>query len=303
MLNRDAIDDKYSVFDYLPTAYATEELRWTTNIFIASDLSETRVALADYPAITITFSWNLRAANRELIDMIMTEKKTTWLIPYLPHLTDCDIVNGKAVPQTIGGVTYPTSDHYLVFARGHLVYREATDMDVSMFDDIVNATELWVVPCFLAHIQPQLEWVDVGKCRDGSLIDLSFRMTGDSEKALTYQSNEFSFLTALQTPLEVEATRRQKNYAPIPARSHVYVPFARKASETPMVNCRYLLEYNQFTREEYAFRGYFMDIKGSAMADHFVNENTLHRLENDTITIEYQQGMAIATAIMREVVA
>lgn len=302
MLNRDAIDDKYAVFDYLPTAFAREELKWTTNIFIASDLSETRVALADYPAITITFSWNLRAANRELIDMIMNEK-VTWMIPYLPHLTDCSIVNDVAVPQTIGGVTYPTSEHYLVFSRGHLVYREASDMNVSMFDGIVNAVQSWVVPCFTAHIQPELSWMDVGKCRDGSQIDLTFRMTGDSEKALTYQSNEFSFFDALQTPLEVEASRRQKNYAPVPARSHVYVPFARKPTETPMVNCRYLLEYGPFVREEYAFRGYFMDIKGAAMADHFVNENTLHRLENDMITIEYQQGIAIASAIMREVAA
>ena len=302
MLDREAIDDSYSVLTSLPLADAREELKWTTNIFIASDLSETRLALADYPAITVTYSWNLRAANRELIDTIMTEK-VTWMLPYLPHLTNCAIVNGVAVPETIAGVSYPTAEHYLVFSRGHLVYRLASDMDVSMFEGITDAVQVWVVPCYPAHIQPTLSWMDVGKCRDGSTIDLMFRLTGDAEKALTYESEEFDFLDALQKGVETEATRRQKNYAPVPARSHVYVPFARKPSETPMVSCRYLLEYSPYVREDYAFRGVFMRIKGSAEAGHFVNEDTLHRIEDDMVTINYQQGMAIASVLMRQVEA
>ena len=302
MLDRTAVDEKYSVLEQIPTIPVTERLVWATNIFVASNLKEYRRALTNYPATTLSYSFNLRNINRTLFTEIM-EKKATWMLPYMPHITDCAIVNGIAIPTTINGVTYPSAEYYLVFSRGHLVYRKADHMDVSAVDEFVD-TELLITPCHKAVIDPRLSWIDEGECRDGATMTLSFRMTGDSEKALTYDyTEEFDFRDALQRGIEVQAARHQRNYAPKPSGIYTYQPRARMADEAPMLACRYLLEFDEFTREDYAFKGKFMTGKGAFTADNYVNDDTLHRLEDDTITIEYQQGIAIALANMREVEA
>ena len=303
MLDRSVIDDKYSVLEQIPTIPVVEQLTWTTNIFVASDLTEYRQSLTDYPATLVTYNFNLRNVNRTLFTTIL-DKKSTWIIPYMPQMTRCGIVSDQAIPTTISGVDYPRAQYYLVFSRGHLVYRDASDMDVSTFDGIINATQAWVAPCHEAVIEPRLSWVDEGECRDGSNLSLSFRLAGDSEKALTYEYNEeFDFRDALQRGIEHFAARHQRNYAPPPSAVYTYQPRARMADEATTLDCRYLLEYDDVTREDYGFKGKFMTGKGAATADNYVEENKLHRLENDIITIEYQQGIAIATATMREVSA
>ena len=303
MIDREAIDMKYSVLEQMPTAFATEQLTWATNIFVAADLTEYRRSLAEFPAMVVTYNFNMRNFNRTLFTGIM-EQEATWMLPYFPHLTNAGIVNGVAVPTTVDSVTYPSAEHYLVFSRGHLVYRQASHMDVSAFDGIMDAVQVWVVPCYEAVIMPRLSWIDRGECRDGSTMSLVFRMAGASEKALTfaYEGDEpFDFRDALQTPLEVDAARHQRNYDPVPAGVYTYQPTARAADEATIVNCRYLLEYSPFKREDYAFKGTFMKGLGAFTADHYVSEDKLHRIEDDTIMIEYQQGMAIANVLMREV--
>ena len=306
MLDRDAVEEKYSVLEHMPTAMATEELTWATNIFVASDLTEYRVPLAEYPAIRVTYNFNVRNVNRTLFTEIM-EKEATWMLPYLPHLTNAGIVNDEAVPTTIDSVTYPPAEYYLVFSRGHLVYRKATDMDVSAFEGITDAVQVWVVPCYEAVIEPRLSWMDVGKCRDGSTMSLVFRMKGDSEKALTFKYDNpdepFDFIDSLQTPLQVEAARHQRNFAPTPSGIYTYKPRARMPDEATTVQCRYLLEYSGFIREDYPFKGTFMAGRGPFTADNYVNEDELHRLEDDRVVIEYQQGIAIANVLMRKVAA
>jgi len=302
-LDRTAVPDKYSVLDTIPTIPVVEQLTWATNIFVASDLTEYRRALTDYPATTVTYNFFLRNIHRTLFTEIM-EKQATWMIPYMPHITECGIVNGVAIPTTINSVTYPRAQYYLVLSRGHLIYRDASDMDVSMFDGITEAIQSWIIPCHAAVIVPRLSWVDEGECRDGSNMSLSFRMTGDAEKALTYEFNEeFDFRDSLQRGIEVQAARHQRDYAPVPSSIYTYQPRARMADEAPILACRYLLDFDDFTREDYAFKGKFMTGKGAATASNYVDDDTLHRLQDDTILIEYQQGIVIAMANMRQVAA
>ena len=303
MLDRTAIDTEYSVLEQMPTIPVTEQLVWCTNIFVAADLTEYRRALTDYPAMTLTYPFSLRNVNRTLFTEIL-EKEATWIIPYMPYMTVCGVVNGTAVPSTVNNISYPSADYYLVFSRGHMVYRNANDMDVSAFDGITGAMDVWVAPCYKAVIDPRLSWLDEGECRDGSTMTLSFRLTGGSEKQATYEyTDEFDFRDSLQRGLEVTAARHQRNYAPKPSGIYTYQPRARMADEATMIDCRYLLEFHDGDREDYYFKGKFMAGKGSATADNYVEDGTLHRIEDDAMMIEYQQGIAIATIKMREVAA
>ena len=302
MLDRTAIDPKYSVLDHIPRS-TQEQLRWYTNIFVAADLTEYRSSLTDYPSITVTYNFLVRNVNRTLFTEMM-DKEATWMLPYFPNLMELAIVNNQAVPQTIGNVTYPTADYYLVYTRGHFVYREANDLDVSAFDEIAKAEQSWIAPCYEAVINPRLSWVDVGECRDGSEMQLSFRFKGESEKALTHSfSDEFDFQDALQTPVSKEESRHQKNYEPHVSGIYTYQPRARMADEAQVSDCKYLLEFNPFLREDYMFKGIFMDGKGSATAGNYVSEDELHRIEDDTIMLEYSQGAVIASVLMRKVEA
>ena len=303
MLDRTAIDDKYSVLDQIPTIPVVERLTWATNIFVAADLTEYRRSLKDSPSIVLNYNFFLRNINRTLFTEIL-ERKATWMIPYMPHVTDCAIVNDIAIPTEISEASYPSADYYLIFARGHLVYRSASYMNVSTFDGITKASQLWCAPAYTAVIDPRLSWIDEGKCRDGSEMMLSFRLTGDSEKALTYEySDAFDFQDSLQRGIEVTAARNQRNFAPTPSGIYTYKPKARLADEATILDCRYLLEYDEYVREDYKFKGRFMSGKGSFTADNYVQDDKLHRLQDGVLEIEYQQGMAIALARMREVKA
>lgn len=312
LVDRTEVDSQYSVLTHVPLPDATEQLMWTTNIFIAMDLSETRTDLSVYPAMTITYTFSLSCSNRSLFTGIETDSNQ-WLIPYYPHLTQArDDASGT---HPIGGVLYPYYRWAMFLTRNEMVFKQVqashnalvTDfvnpVDSTVFSALKQSDEIYVAPCFFAQIKPQVTYSDVGKYVDGSTVSLTFRMTAESERELNYHVATFDHLAALQRPLATNLMRHQSDFSYKPAPSYTFTPFARRQDHTPKVTANYWLNYNRTTRDDYAFRGFWMQALGSKTAGHYIDSTKLHRIENDLITIKYDKGKAIATVTMREVAA
>ena len=319
LLDRSEIPAQYDVIDAIPLPTGVEKLQWSTNIFIAADLSEVRMALSASPAINITYKYTLNCSNRTLIEKVVNSKNE-WLIPYLPHSTRGNIISSPYITTTsitatsINGNYYPYKDYFAVWNERAIVYRAITapnndGSSLLLNDRFANiplydtATEspFFIAPAVTAYIKPQIGYTDVGKYKDGSEISLEFRLTGESELALTYQQDKFAFIDTLQSPIQVSQRLNQARFAPMPARAHAHAPYARMYDEAPIINATYWLGYDDYNRDDYTFRGYFMKALGSLTAGHYVDENKLHRLADDTITINYDTGITKATCRMREV--
>ena len=324
---RTEIDDQYSVLEYLPLPQAVETLKWVTNVFVAADLSETRRSLADYPAITISYSFVLQPksdpkASRFFEELASsTTAKNVWVLPYFPHMTQGWILrDGGLAVTSVGGGNYPYDKYCCIYNRERMVYRKITsrtgNSSTIAFESGHPITEfgvgatpnVFVVPCFLARIASSFNYSDVGVYRYGGKIMLSFRMLGDSERAMTYHVDDFDFVDALQAPLKVTMARRQANFAPPPAPANVYTPNVYMKNQTPIVNANYWLNYDNYTRQDYFFRGAMMKRLGSFTSDYYVSPRPVnsndsdikHRIEDDTVRISYDLGVAKATVRMRQ---
>ena len=279
LVDRSEVPAKYSVLSVLPLPQAKEELKWTTNIFIAADLSEDRNALALYPSITITYNFILNSINRSFLKSLVTAKNE-WVIPYLPHATPATVISDELLVNSINGIYYPYHKYYLAITREAMVYRSITSptrdgtmvmltemTDPPYFDLIKKDTTFkLVVPCFVAQLMPQVQYNDLGRCIDGSTVSLVFRMTGESEKAMTYAHDTFDFVNTLQRPVQVQFKRHESSYAPAPAPAHAYTPYARARDEAEKISATYWLQYTDYIREDYLIRGYFMSGLGSNIA-------------------------------------
>ena len=316
LVDRTEIPAKYSVLSLLPLPQAKEELKWTTNIFIAADLSEDRNQLALYPSITITYNFILNSINRTFLESLVSAKNE-WVIPYLPHSTPATLVGNDLIVGSINGISYPYYKYYLAITREAMVYRSIDSptgngssvvltelVDPPYFDLIKkNVSYRLIAPCFVGQLMPQVQYTDLGRCIDGSTVSLVFRMTGESEKAMTYSVDNFDFLNSLQRPISVQFKRQESSYAPAPAPAHVFAPYARKPDEAQKVSATYWLQYNDYERDDYIIRGYFMGGYGSRVSGHYIDKTKLHRIENDTLVINYDLRIAKAVATMREVAA
>ena len=298
-IDRDAINEKYTVLTFIPQYEAQEELQWATNIFIASDLSETRRSLSQYPAISIRYSLNLQLDNRDFLFKVLSAEEihNEWILPYFPHSTSASSSGGSLTIPSVDNITYPYHEYYLSYTRNKLVYKQVSDMSTEFSDE----EEIWVAPCYRAFIIPQLTTVDLGKCRWGHEVVLSFRMAGDSEKVMTYHSDSFDFHDTVQIPVKTQQVRHQELFQYVPAMAHTNTPTAARQNQTPVVEAKYFLKYDDYYREDYPFRGVFMKGLGALTADSFVYEDLTHRLATDKLTIVYHQGYALATAMMRQV--
>ena len=210
LLDRSEIDDRYSVLPYVPLPQAVEELKWVTNIFVSADLTETRRSLADYPAITITYQVVLTPDTRVWADSLYAVARNTWILPYYPHLTTGRVLrSGQLVVASPGGHSYPYHEYVCVYTNERMVYRKITTQsgdstDINLINpvtDFQSGQSVFVVPCFKANINSNLQYQDVGPYRYGGSVTLKFRMTGDSEQVMTYKVDEFDFISAVQTPL------------------------------------------------------------------------------------------------------
>lgn len=316
LVDRSEVPAKYSVLSILPLPQAKEQLTWTTNIFIAADLSESRVALTQYPAITITYNFVLNSINRSFLESLITAKNE-WVIPYLPHSTPAVVVGDDLLVGSVNGIYYPYYKYYLALTREAMVYRSISSpagdgsavaltemIDPPYFDMVKQVTSYKLIaPCFVAQLMTQIQYTDLGRCMDGSTVSLVFRMSGESEKAMTYHQDNFDFVNSLQRPVQVQAMRHQSSFAPAPAPAHTYTPHARTREQIPKVTATYWLEYTDYNREDYVIRGYFMGGHGSRVSGHYIDDTKLHRIENDTLVINYDLRVAKATAMMREVAA
>ena len=302
-LNRDLVDDKYSVLEFVPQYEATETLEWATNIFIAADLSENRRSLSPYPAITITYSFDLSLDNRDFLFRVLDPDhiKDTWVLPYYPHSTPARVFSGQlAIDKVVTSdynVDYPYHEYWMAYSRTHMEYGKVSDYSSSLI-----AEELWAAPCYKAVINPQLSTVDMGECRYGHTVDLTFRMTADSEKAMTYHFDDFPFYDAMEIPVNTTHVRRQSVFAPVPSGIYSYNPTAYRSDQTSELQTNYFLKYDDYYREDYPFRGVFMKGLGIA-AGEYGYEGMVYRLAGSSLQITYHQGYATASALLRQVAA
>lgn len=306
-IDRTAIDDEYSILEFVPQYEATETLEWATNIFVAADLSENRRSLSPYPAITIQYSFELSLENREFIFSVLdpVRIKDYWVLPYYPHSTLSIVASqGVTIPSNIfqgNNISYPYHKYWMAYNRDYMVYGLMPDMTVDSTHFPVGS-EVWIAPCYEAIIHPTMRTVDLGRCRYNHEIDLTFRMTADSEKAMTYHYDDFPFYDALAVPVNTEHLRHQSMFTPIPAGAHSYNPFAYRSNQVSKVSANYFLRYDNYYREDYPFRGVFMKGLGIAAGDYGYKDKK-YRLEGSSLQITYHQGHATGSATMREVAA
>ena len=319
IVDRTAVPADYEVLPLVPLPTATETLTWCTRVFIAADLSESRQSLADYPAITIDYEFVLKPSTQSFLDTLSTAKPN-WLVPFFPHYT-----RATFIPAVLRGVIYgpfarrhsfgspaayyPYQTYCVVYDRTRMVYCLTGNPAPGDSDLVLSApstfqpwTEpLFVAPAFVAQLQPQIRYVDVGDCRWGSRVGLTFRMSAEAEQALTYHVDDFDFISVAETPLNVSADRRQADYMPKPAPAHAYVPVAYQEDQTPMINTSYFLTYHESVRDDYYFRGAMMRRLGGYTADNYITNTKQHRLADDTVAISYDLGRANAAVTMRQV--
>lgn len=306
-IDRTAVDDKYSILEFVPQYDATETLSWATNIFIAADLSENRRSLSPYPAISIQYEFELSLESREFIFSVLDPNrvKDYWILPYYPHSSATLITSQGVVVPTHNfqgkSISYPYHEYWMVYNRERMLYGKMSDMTVGQ-DQFPIDSEVWIVPCYEAIINPAMRTVDYGKCRYGHELRLNFRMTADSEKAMTYHYDDFPFYDALSIPVNTDHLRHQSMFTPIPAGAHSYNPYAYRRDQTSKVSANYFLRYDEYYREDYPFRGVFMKGLGISAGEYGYKEKK-YRLEPSSLEITYHQGHATASTVMREVAA
>ena len=305
VVDRTAIDQKYSVLPFVPQYEAVERLVWPTRIFIASDLSETRESLSPYPAIYISYNIELQLDNRDFLFQILSDEeiKNTWVLPYFPHSTPALIVADAQGDQvvyysTVDSANYPFDEHYMVYTRDAMVYKPLTDMAC----ELPLRSQIWFTPCYYAYIFPELTTSDMGKCRYGHEVTLTFRMAARTEKVMTYHSDSFDFYGALTVPIQTNFKRYNNLFMEKPAPAYTYTASSRLESETAVVQASYFLKYDAYHREDFPFRGVFMKGLGIS-ADEYVYPGRKHRLADSSVSITYSQGHATADTTMREVSA
>ena len=309
LFNRVEVPDEYAVINRMPLPTASEQLMWTTNIFISSDLTEVRRPLSASPAITITYNFILNCHSRPLLELAVNEPNQ-WLIPYFPHYSRGANIGGVAVPASVNNNMYPYGDYWLAWNSYAMVYRHIDNLaladptvTITEYDKIINSDEFWIAPCFVAVIDPSIGYTDVGQYRAGSQIALKFRLSGASETAMVYNVDSFPFADNVKTPVKVEYKRNEATFMPKPSGIHSYNPVAKMKDSTAIINATYWLDYNDFQRDDYPFRGVFFKGQGSYTAGHYYDENTLHRLEDDIVNINYDRGLSQAIVRLREVAA
>ena len=312
-VDRANIDNKYSIIPAMPLPTATETLEWVTRIFISGTLSETRTALAQYPAITINYKFQLGLGNRPWLETLAmeaqlpsTNPRNEYVLPYFPHGMPATVSGNTLTANTavdpvnsLTAIRYPYNRYYLKYDRYRFIY-DQLPITAAPFRD---GDEVWITPCFVAFIDPAVVLEDLGKCRHGHKVNLLFRMTGESERLMTYTVDNFNFMDALQSPLDSKVTRHQTSFMPLPAIPNTYTPVAYQASQQRITDVDYWLEYDQKIRQDYTFRGIWMKNLGSYTAGNYIETGKLHRLVRDRITIKYDLGAITASGQMREVAA
>ena len=306
MLDRRAVPTEYDVLPAIPLPDGQETLTWVTNIFIASDLSETRTSLTPYPATTITYNFKLRCGVTNSWLTNLPTASNRWMLPYFPYLSYGVVANGNLTFDT--SIHYPYASYLLTFRAGELRYYAITTTSGNSSDVVVQGTadkpsgRVVIVPCFEAVLNQSIKYTDQGRSSDGSIVSLMFRMSGGSERTMNYHVDDFDFVSAVQRPATVEAMRRQVTYAPAPAPVHTYSPIAYKENQIPKTTVEYLFDSYR-DGSDYAFRGALMKRLGAQTADHYLTTDKLHRLQDDRVTITYNSRVAKASAVLREVTA
>ena len=305
-LDRTVIDDSYSVLPFIPAVPAKETLQWCTNIFISAVLSETRSALADYPAIMIVYTIVLTPDTRAFVETLPETAKSDWVVPYFPHITSATQADDRSVTiSSIEGSTYYPYDEFCVLYDYHnLVYCKVDKTTKAIIEPASLPRfgyPMFAVPAFKAQITPMMEYQDVGAFRYGGELKLEFRMKASGERAMTYHVDDFDFATAANAPLAVKINRRQSNFTPKPSGAYAYRPVAYRAEQTVEIETTFFLCYNEKDRHDYPFRGVLMQGLGSRVARDYLGDGFVYRLADDKVDITYNQGHALAKTILRRV--
>lgn len=306
MLDRRAVPTEFDVLPAIPLPDGTETLVWVTNIFIASNLSETRNSLTPYPATTITYNFNLRCKIAKTWLAGLATASNRWMLPYFPYFSYGTITSGRLTFDS--SVHFPYYKYLLIYRFGNLKYHAITTATNTSADVVVTGNidlpdgRVAVAPCFEAILGKAIKYTYQGDNADGSTVSLTFRMTGESERVMNYHVDNFDFVSAVQRPISVDAERRQLTYAPAPAPAHTYSPNAYKENQVPKPSVEYLFDVRRDVADYY-FRGAIMKRLGALTADNYLVADKLHRLQDDMIKIVYNAQTAKAMVTLREVAA
>ena len=306
LVNRDNIPDSLHVLQKFPTIPIVETIRWKTKTFIAADLSENREPWWDAPAVTIQFNYRLSRFNRPWLESLIGND-LIWLIPYLPHMTVAR--PGRAyLPSLVA--SYPYGEYAAYMTLDHIFYRRIDAGDSYSYQDAtpdrwdeLASKQVWICPCWQAYIDRSYSYQFSGRCLDGDIIQVKFRLTGGAEQQQYYEvSPPYSFPQQLVVPYNVTRARNQtmiNNSMTVP---HSYAPVAKQPDETKRLSVKYHLRYGDDIRDDYELRGAFNWTKGGALSQDWLGDFDFWRLENDQIVIDYTNAYAEAKMSLRNTI-
>ena len=312
-VNRDSVPSQYHVLQQMPVPPIMETLTWQTKTFISADLSERRDAWIKVPAIVVNYNFVYNRNTVALRNAALNDD-LLWLIPYYPHMTLAREENGILKPSFVANYKYGEFAAY-IYLRGNLLsYRsiDPTNYDYQdtepprwheMYRAIDNQLEVWIMPCWLAYIDRNINYQDVGRCRDGDKMTLSFRLLSTSEVKQYYElTPPYAFpRETLVSPYTVTRSRHQTMISNKQTIPYVYQPVSQQPANAQTLAVKYYLRYGDDIRDDYEFRGAFNWARGGEVSQDWLDDQSYWRLADDKISIEYQRAFAVASCNLRKV--
>ena len=165
-IDRTNVDNRYTILPEMPLITATETLEWVTRIFISGTLSETRTALAQYPAISISYQFEVGVSNRAWLESLIIESQTPstnprneYVLPFFPYHMPATVsgntLTANPANDPVNNLTtirYPYGNYYLKYDR-HRFFYDKTPITAAPY---TAGDEVWVAPCFVAFIMPSI---------------------------------------------------------------------------------------------------------------------------------------------------
>lgn len=306
---------------YLPIVPVVETLSWQTRIFKSAVGAEVRTPLLRYPNYEIEYSFIFGFGEKDQLELLSQASETVdWIVPLVYQMALVD--NFSSTLRPISSFSTRRSPFYKVFnivalvnpLCGNIVYKhlsstvspsDATLYYLSPFTDaqvdLLKGGDTYLCPCVAAQIEPSISSNQVGLSREGDMLSLRWRWNGEYEGKLHY-TDTFSFVSAVQSPLNVTETAPQVDFGDNFTGVNRYKPEAQPFDSGQTIKAEYFLD-TSYNRDDYSFRGALLGAHGGSQAKHYVYDDKLHRLAGDSVSITYDQRVATASMSLKEVTA
>ena len=302
-VNRDAVPSDLHVIQYLPVPPLIETLQWTTKIFIAADLSETREAWVDVPATTIQYAYIFNLNTRALLqDAIAGD--LLWMLPYFPYMS---LVEDKQTWRPSFTFDYPYGETVAYISLDQIIYRNIDPINFTFVDTTPDRwgnffdKTVWVCPCYTAYIDRNIRYTSLGRCRDGDNIQLTFRLTAAGEQQSFFETPPpYTFTKNFTVPYNITRARNQTKLNTKASVAYSFSPFAKQPDVAQQVTAKYFLRHDDEVREDYELKGAFNWAKGAVNTQDWINDQSFWRLADDKLVINYHRGYTEAMANLRK---